>query len=134
MDRSNWASPERNQWAVCKRAETTVSCEPASVAWARRWALRELTSMYAAVDSVAPDVQTVVSELVTNAVQAQARRPSLSLDGHHSYLRIATSDDAPGVPAKQHPTPAKSHGRGLLVVDALAARWGVNREHGSKTV
>jgi anti-sigma regulatory factor (Ser/Thr protein kinase) len=98
------------------------------------WALRELTAMYAAVDSVAPDVQTVVSELVTNAVRANARRLSLALDGHHSYVRIATSDDAPGVPAKQHPGPDNSHGRGLLIVDALAARWGVHREHGGKTV
>lgn len=102
--------------------------------WARSWALRELTALYAGVDAVAPDVQTVISELVTNAVRAGARRVSLALDAHHTYVRIATSDDAPGVPAKQHPTPDQNHGRGLLVVDALAARWGVDHEHGAKTV
>lgn len=78
---------------VCKRAQATVSCEPAAVAWARHWALRELTDMYTAVETVAPDVQTVVSELVTNAVRADARCVSLALDAHHTYVRVATSDE-----------------------------------------
>ena len=101
---------------------------------ARIWALRELTALYAGVDTVASDVQTVVSELVTNAVRAGARHLSLALDAHNNYVRIATSDDAPGVPTKQHPTPDQNHGRGLLVVDALATRWGVDHQHGAKTV
>jgi anti-sigma regulatory factor (Ser/Thr protein kinase) len=104
------------------------------VAWTRRWALAELASMYAEVDTIAQDVQLVVSELVTNAVQADARHVSLILDGHHAYIHIATSDDAPGGPVKQQPTRGMSHGRGLLFVDALASRWGVDREEGGKTV
>jgi hypothetical protein len=42
------------------------------------------------------DSQMVVSELVTNAVRAEAQHLSFALDGH-TYVRVATSDDAPGV-------------------------------------
>jgi anti-sigma regulatory factor (Ser/Thr protein kinase) len=101
---------------------------------ARRWALRELASVFAEVDEVALDVQTVVSELVTNAVRADCTRLSLTLDAHHTYVRVASSDDAPGDPVKQDPTPDVAHGRGLLIVDALSSRWGVHWHDGSKTV
>jgi anti-sigma regulatory factor (Ser/Thr protein kinase) len=119
---------------MCKKAATTVSCEPVSVAWARRWALGELRSIYLALGEASLDIQTVVSELVTNAVRAKCRRLTLALDAHHTYVRIATSDDAPGDPVKMEPAPDHSHGRGLLVVEALSTRWGVQRGDGGKTV
>ena len=119
---------------MCKRAETAVSCAPAAVAWARRWALGELASMYRQVGEVSLDVQLVISELVTNALQAECTRVSVALDAHHTYVRIATSDDAPGVPVKQPLTSDQSHGRGLYLVDALSSRWGVDAEDGGKTV
>jgi anti-sigma regulatory factor (Ser/Thr protein kinase) len=119
---------------MCKKAETTVSCAPESVAWARHWALSELTSMYANLGSVSSDIQVVVSELVTNAVLAGCSRLLLVIDGHHSFVRIATEDDAPGFPVKQEPTSDRTHGRGLLVTDALSSRWGVDPDGGGKTV
>jgi anti-sigma regulatory factor (Ser/Thr protein kinase) len=119
---------------MCKKAETSVSCEPAAVGWARQWVLRELNAIYAALDEVTLDVQTVVSELVTNAIQAKCRRLSLSLNAHHTYVCIATSDDAAGDPVKQQPSPDMPHGRGLLIVDAFSKRWGVEREKQGKTV
>jgi anti-sigma regulatory factor (Ser/Thr protein kinase) len=119
---------------MCKKAETTVSCKPAAVAWARRWALAKLRSIYAGLDEASMDIQTVVSELVTNAIQADCHDLTLALDAHHSYVRIATKDDAPGEPVKQHPTLDMARGRGLLIVDALARRWGVEHEAEGKTV
>lgn len=111
-----------------------MSCEPAAVAWARRWASAELTSIYAGLGESLPDIETVVSELVTNAVRADCHRLTLELDAHHTYVRIATSDDAPGTPVKQQPTAELSRGRGLLIVDALSTRWGVDRQERGKTV
>jgi anti-sigma regulatory factor (Ser/Thr protein kinase) len=104
------------------------------VAWARRWVLSELASMYRQVGDLALDAQTVTSELVTNAIRAQCNQLTLALDAHHTYLRIATSDDAPGLPVKQHLTPDQSHGRGLHVVDALSSQWGVAAKENGKTV
>jgi anti-sigma regulatory factor (Ser/Thr protein kinase) len=90
--------------------------------------------MYEQVGELALDVQVVVSELVTNAVRAQCRHLTLVLEGHHRYLRVAATDDAPGTPVKQTPTPDQTHGRGLCVVDALSSRWGVEVADGDKTV
>src|SRR4051794_23624252 len=110
---------------MCKRAETSVSCEPGAVAWARRWTFGELASTYAAIGDIWLDVQTVISELVTNALRAECRRLTVSLDAHRSYVRIAASDDASGDPVMQRPSPDVAHGRGLLIVYALSKRWGV---------
>lgn len=111
-----------------------MPCDPAAVAWTRHWALAELRSVYGEVGESALDIQTVVSELVTNAVRADCRQLSLAVDAHHSYVRIAAGDDAPGDPVKQQPTPEQIHGRGLVIVDALSTRWGVERHDGHKTV
>jgi anti-sigma regulatory factor (Ser/Thr protein kinase) len=119
---------------MCKQAETTVSCQSASPGWARRWVLDELGSMYSQVGDAGQDVQIVVSELVTNALHAECRSLSVALDGHHTYVRVATTDDAAGVPVAQNPEPYESSGRGLRVVEALSTGWGVEPGAGSKTV
>jgi len=90
--------------------------------------------MYRHLGDALIDVQTVVSELVTNAVRARCNRLVLALDGHHGYVRIAATDDAAGEPTKRTPTPDHNSGRGLHVVDALSARWGVDRNDSEKTV
>jgi anti-sigma regulatory factor (Ser/Thr protein kinase) len=119
---------------VCTEATTTVSCEPAAVAWARRWTRSELAIVYRRLGDAASDVETVVSELVTNALQADCSHLSLVLKAHHRYVRVAAGDDAPGEPVLQRPTPDETHGRGLLIVAALSNRWGVEHHDGRKTV
>jgi two-component sensor histidine kinase len=69
----------------------------------------------------------IVSELVTNAVQAQTQELRLSLrvePNDPSMLTIAVADDAPGEPTLTSGPLTRTHGRGLLLVDALARRWG----------
>lgn len=119
---------------VCTQATTTVSCEPAAVAWARRWTRLELARVYAGLGDASSDTETVVSELVTNALQADCHHLSLTLNAHHSYVRITTGDDAPGDPVLQHPTADENHGRGLLIVAALSTCWGVDYHNGRKRV
>ena len=80
------------------------------------------------------DLQLLVSEVVTNAVRhggAGDGRPitlRLLLDPD-SLLRVEVTDDGPGF--EQHaPVPRSDGGWGLLFVDRLAQRWGVDRnEH-----
>jgi anti-sigma regulatory factor (Ser/Thr protein kinase) len=120
---------------VCKNAEITVSCDPAAVASARSWALAELRSMYTAVGGEKSlDIQTVVSELVTNAVRARCSRLTLALVAHHTYVRVASNDDASGIPVKQDTSQVRNNGRGLVIVDALCTRWGVHPGNAGKTV
>ncbi|MEO3845772.1 ATP-binding protein, partial [Streptomyces sp. B22F1] len=80
------------------------------------------------------DLQLLVSELVTNAVRHGAQPAGDHLvelllwpaDGHYW---LAVSDPGPGLPALSPAPPDAADtacgGRGLLLVDALAAAWGV---------
>jgi anti-sigma regulatory factor (Ser/Thr protein kinase) len=73
------------------------------------------------------DVETVTSELVSNAIAhagAQAfDLELLRLDGSGAVVVVVT-DPCPLPPVKHHPAADTEHGRGLLVVEALSARWG----------
>ncbi|MFJ2263403.1 ATP-binding protein [Streptomyces sp. NPDC087844] len=94
---------------------------------------------------VAQDVlevaELLLSELVTNALRAHApssqqvgvRIARSTADG---LLRLEVSDEAPGRPEVRTPSDDETGGRGLLLVEALAHRWGVEEREGGtgKTV
>ena len=119
---------------MCQRAETALPCEPVSVATARHWALDQLAGMYEGHARIATDVELVVSELVTNCVRADAHRFAVAIEGHHSYVKVSARDDAAGAPVKRAPPRDAGNGRGLIIVDALALRWGVTPDGEGKTV
>jgi anti-sigma regulatory factor (Ser/Thr protein kinase) len=74
----------------------------------------------------------VISELVTNAV---VHPPHLNDDtvrvritSYEDGLRGEISDRGPGFdPANLRPRTPETGGRGLMLVDALASRWGTTR-------
>jgi anti-sigma regulatory factor (Ser/Thr protein kinase) len=70
----------------------------------------------------------LVSELVTNAIRhgAPPVRLSLHLDRArgNGALRVEVSDSSPAAPTVSAATPDQPGGRGLLIVQQLAARWG----------
>lgn len=119
---------------MCQRAETALSCEAASPALARRWAVAQLASMYDRPSEIAGDVELVVSELVTNCLRADAHQFTVAIEGHHSFVKVSATDDAPGVPVKRAPPPDVEGGRGLMVIEALSRRWGVTPDGPGKTV
>jgi anti-sigma regulatory factor (Ser/Thr protein kinase) len=108
--------------------------EAASVARGRHWIADQLAAMYAPDGPAAQEAQVVVSELVTNSVQAGCREVVLTLEGHDGRLTVAVTDDAPGLPIPRTPPPNDPRGRGLLVVGALSQRWGVHPRDNGKTV
>ena len=76
------------------------------------------------------DVKLLVSELVTNAIHHPLDTGGIELEVAvaRSNVRIAVSDPGSGFekPAGIGPPPADATGgRGLLIVDRVASRWGV---------
>ncbi|WP_119727055.1 ATP-binding protein [Thermomonospora amylolytica] len=90
----------------------------------RRWAAGWLVGCGA--EGVVEDAVTVLTELVTNAWQAGADRIAVLVeaDAGVGVVRVCVRDDAPGVPCRREPGPWDGRGRGLLMVEALAVRWG----------
>ena len=67
----------------------------------------------------------LTSELVTNAVVHGLGPVELLLDDDGARLRIEISDGEPVLPSGPGtPKATDEHGRGLLIVDRFAARWG----------
>ncbi|MFF3285698.1 ATP-binding protein [Streptomyces sp. NPDC003023] len=85
-------------------------------------------------------VTLVVAELAANAVlhgRVPGRDFALRLadDIARGVIRIEVSDTHLAQPARSLPGPDADHGRGLLLVAALATRWGVDHRLGpGKTV
>jgi anti-sigma regulatory factor (Ser/Thr protein kinase) len=80
--------------------------------------------------------ELLVSEMVTNAVQAacrtvpgpsgQRRQPAvqLSLRCFPGELLIEVIDRSPDLPVTSSPGNASEHGRGLMLIEALSREWG----------
>jgi len=83
---------------------------------------------------LAEAAELVTSELVTNAVAASrqtgpAGAVRLWLLGDATRVLILVGDGAAQVPVRREPTADADSGRGLLLVEAIAARWGWYRDH-----
>ncbi|WIM95714.1 anti-anti-sigma factor [Actinoplanes oblitus] len=90
-----------------------------------RWELSE----------VAGDACIVATEMVNNVV-AHARTPmSVLLARHGETVSVAVRDGSPVLPRFTGPVaPTAYGGRGLLLIDAVAARWGRLALSGGKVV
>lgn len=119
---------------MCQRVATRLPCEPSAVALARRWATSRLAEMYDDPGEAADDAALVVSELVTNCVRARAHEFGLALDAHRTSVRVEATDDAPGMPTPRTARLDEGEGRGLLIIEKLAADWGVEPVPSGKTV
>jgi anti-sigma regulatory factor (Ser/Thr protein kinase) len=115
-----------------KRAHLDLPAEPASVGRARRC----VGDMLALWDCDDPDQLAVLltSEVVSNAVRYAHRdiRVDVAVDG--VVVRVATTDDDPALPQLMTVGSDATSGRGLSLVDAVAARWGVDPDPTGKTV
>jgi hypothetical protein len=72
------------------------------------------------------DARLIVSEPVTNALNAGSTTTSVGLDWHRHHVRLSVSDDAPGLPIMQAATSDQSHGRGLAIIASLSITWGID--------
>lgn len=128
------ATAPRAKWAV--QSILIIAALPTATPCARLHA--RIVALEWGLGELADTVELVVSELVTNAVQASADhdgRPRyseesglacvhlrISTDGHVALIEVWDENALP--PAPVQPSLADEGGRGLLLVDALTERWG----------
>lgn len=107
--------------------------ELSSVATARRF-VRETLSQWG-LASPMDDALLVVSELAANALTHAESSYRVTLRAAGPALRIEVADAGAGSPEPQPLTVDEEHGRGLHLVGALAASWGMESgEGGGKRV
>lgn len=101
-----------------------LSASPQAPAQARRHAVSVLHTW--GLDDLADVGTLLISELVTNVVRHAGSPVAIDLTDTGHGLRVDVHDgDArlPGAPPRP-PGAQAEHGRGLLLVEQLAARWG----------
>jgi AraC-like DNA-binding protein/anti-sigma regulatory factor (Ser/Thr protein kinase) len=103
-----------------------LPAEPASVARARDF-LRDVSRRWGVPDR--DDAVTVVTELVTNAVEHAGTPLRLRLVLDRAGLRVSVRDGHPG-----EPDPRGPYGRGLGTVVGLSRTWGVLHYRDGKAV
>ncbi len=116
-----------------RRFVRRLPATPASVFLARRFVaqLLEIWDLAAHVETVT----LVVSELATNAARHSEDAIEVGLSCTAKALRIEISDTSHRMPvAAQDVDEEATSGRGLVLVEALATRWGVESEGLSKLV
>ncbi|HEX4191241.1 MAG TPA: ATP-binding protein [Marmoricola sp.] len=80
------------------------------------------------------DIVLVVSELVTNSVQAGANQVDVQLTLTGSRVALTVVDDASGWPASRRPAPDDPRGRGLSIVQELADDWTITARDPGKEI
>jgi signal transduction histidine kinase len=107
-----------------ERAYPAGSSTPALARRFTRDSLHEVLGAGSAVKDIVEDTGLIVSELVTNAVNAGATTVAVRLGIHHDHLRIDVDDDALGLPTLRTPSPRATGGRGLRIIEQLVRGWG----------
>jgi serine phosphatase RsbU (regulator of sigma subunit)/anti-sigma regulatory factor (Ser/Thr protein kinase) len=79
-------------------------------------------------EAIADDAALVAGELVANAVQHGYSPAWVAVSGTPTCLRVTVADGNPRPPVRPVTSTENMTGRGLALVEAVAARWGVERE------
>ena len=104
-----------------------------SVSLARRFVRSTLADW--GIEEPVDDAQLVVSELAANALTHADSSYRVRIINTGAALRIEVEDGGVGTPEPQPLTETEEHGRGLHLVGALAASWGMDAgETGGKRV
>jgi anti-sigma regulatory factor (Ser/Thr protein kinase) len=85
-------------------------------------------------DEMIPDAELLVSELVTNAVLHARSASRVTIERLGTTLRISVFDTSPTRPRLRNYGPEAVTGRGLLLVDRISQRGGVDQLPTGKSV
>jgi anti-sigma regulatory factor (Ser/Thr protein kinase) len=128
--------PERRRYCPYQ-SDLVLAAFPSAVPCARKHA--ELVVWEWGLAALAEKVGLVVSELVTNAVNASERLADgehglptiqLWLSADDERVRVQVWDASEELPKRQIPEADAEHGRGLLIVDAICEARGEFRLEG----
>jgi anti-sigma regulatory factor (Ser/Thr protein kinase) len=112
--------------------DCTIECSPHAPADARQ-AVGELAGSVAR--EILRDAQLLVSELVTNSVRHSGSPEPIQLRAwtRSGGLKVEIADGGRGFEADSASVAHDSEGgRGLMILEALAERWGVSRDARSR--
>jgi hypothetical protein len=130
------ASPQTGTEPIVSTRSASFDLPPnsSSVPAARHIVLELLHAWRAPQDH--DDAALLVTELVANVVDHVGGEASLTLElvGAESWLRIGVIDGSAIPPVVQELSQDRPRGRGLLMVQAIAERWGFEEHHGGKRV
>jgi two-component sensor histidine kinase len=116
-----------------REALVHLAPDVASLGEGRRFVARTLRDWDVDEARIEP-VMLVANELVANAIVHAQSAPVLSLAETGSDLMLRVSDDSSTPPVAQAPGPGEFAGRGLMLVEALADRWGIDTRGSGKSV
>lgn len=105
------------------RTSLVVSAEGSSARTARA-AVHDLCAHAHVGDETADVAALLVSELVTNAHEHAGGPAVVDVVVDGRALRVAVEDEDPTIPAAPAVDVDAERGRGLMLVAALASRWG----------
>ena len=97
---------------------------------ARRMVADMLGAWHLDASGLLDDTQLVVSELVTNAYLHGASGIALEMRVDAGVLEVAVRDGSAVVPRPRSVEPEAENGRGLAILAAITADWGVDQEPG----
>lgn len=113
--------------------QAALPLQATSAGRARRHVADALTAAQA--DDVVDVATLLVTELVANAVlHGAGLQLGVRVDCEDGCVRVEVADGSPTLPLRQEQSTDATTGRGLLLVDALAASWGVRRDGAGKVV
>jgi anti-sigma regulatory factor (Ser/Thr protein kinase) len=98
----------------------------------RHWVRQRLGGV--ASEAKLADIVLAVDELVTNAEVHTHSPKSLAISRWRDTVRIEVADGDPRLPVLRPRSTTRSNGRGIHIVDAVSADWGVRRCQEGKCV
>lgn len=110
----------------------TLPLDPTSASAARRFVTDVLGQWH--LDAVVHQATLMASELVTNSVLHTSGELELTLSADEERLHVEVLDHSERLPTLQTPDVEAPGGRGLLIIEALADRWGVDPRGTGKAV
>jgi anti-sigma regulatory factor (Ser/Thr protein kinase) len=129
-----------DSWPLISHLE--LRAIPASVPSARKHA-RAVTLEWE-LSALVDDVELVVSELVTNAVNAALKRLHVAsatsdpvrlwIGSDMESILIQVWDSSPEMPVRRQPGPSDERGRGLILAEHICRVWGTYRKGHGKVV
>lgn len=126
------ATGDRGSQRAARRVRITLPPDPSAPRQARRLLRTTLADWH--LDGLADLAELPASELVTNALLHAGTAIDFELSLRAGTLRVEVRDHAASLPVNRLHDREASVGRGLALVEALAARWGTRPSAEGKSV